>query len=245
LDKQLLGEINFKKICFDSEQQSSLVMIPSQGLLDCNFCTEQLRALSSQYNVYFLDSKLPKASELEHFAEAVLLELRELGVLRATVLGLGEGGSLAQAMALANKKLVRRLILINATCRLNPSLCSRVIDYLESAFPFGLPLRSLGKDYDSRPFAHRIDCPVLLLSTEGASNYEIRQSQFLAKRLPNAWLLSLVTRGSGSSEGSISSSSNQVNFGPEILKAIAEFSEVSARVPQKSQKPIETTQAQL
>ena len=218
MDKQDTQEIKFKKICFSPENQSSLVVVP-QNAADTLSWEEPLNALSSEYNIYFLDMDLPKASELEVFGSRVVAGLREIGVLRATLMGIGEGGSLAQAMALANKKLVRRLVLINATCRVNPSMGSKIIDYLETLLPFGLPLRSLGKDYDSRPFAHRIDCPVLVLTTSSASTYEVHQSEFLSARLPNAWVAS--TNGAGEV------------LSPEVIKTIGDFAAVPARVPQK------------
>lgn len=175
-------------------------------------------------NSVVLSSDLPDNNSLRDYSASLATELRKTEVKRATVVGIGRGGVLAQALALAEKKLARRIVLINSSCRLEPGSCTRAMDFIERSLPFGLPLRRISNDFDSRSFAHRIDCPSLIITSLDASSFERRQARFLSKALPNVWHIQCDSMLYDGGE-SLSS---------PLLTLIKEFTEVPTRRPQKN-----------
>ncbi len=149
-------------------------------------------ALNQEFRVISLTSPLPSMDRVTEHASAVEAELKQLGVKRATLLGAGAGASVAQALAVFHPTVVRRLILVDPTARLSPSLGMRIIDRIEHFLPFGLPLRKLNNAFDSRPFLHRLRCPTLILITPQAGLFHRQQSNYLAAKIPNARLRELT-----------------------------------------------------
>ena len=146
-----------------------------------------LRAFKGEFRTYVLTSSLPGQREVSSYAKDLAGHLAKLRIRRATICGIGPGASLAQAVALDSPKLVRRLVLLDASTRLAPGLVSRMVDRLESLLPLGLPLRRLSGDFDSRPMLHRVSCPSLVLVSRSAGEYMAAQSSYIAKKIPNAW----------------------------------------------------------
>lgn len=170
-----------------------------------------------------LVSALPDGKVVESFAQKALESISQLGVKRATLVGIGAGGALAQAMTIGNRKLCRRLVLVDASCRLRPSKAQLIFDKLESLLPFGLPFRADSGDFDSRPYLHRIDCPTLVVTGEGSSRFQLRQAKFFVSRLPNSWYLRL--------EGLIFESSGRLS--PKLSSTIENFYQMPTKRPQK------------
>ena len=150
-------------------------------------------------------------------AEAIEKKKVRLGV----VLGLLSGANLSQAFTVLRPRFVRRLVLVNPTSRLKPSIVTRSIDWLERFLPLGLPLGRLSRGFDSRPFLHRIRCPVLILLTSEASHYEKSEEAILSRSIPNAWATALPT-------------SRQELHLPAVVSLIKEFFEVPVKRPQKN-----------
>lgn len=182
-------------------------------------------ALSAEFKVLSLTSPLPSMEQVVEYAEALERELKQLGVKRTTLLGAGAGASVAQALAVFHPTIVRRVILVDPTARLSPSLGMRIIDRIEHFLPFGLPLRKLNHAFDSRPFLHRLRCPTLILSTPNAGLFHRQQAAYLAKKIPNARLRELT---------SAAVSANR-QWGDALSAEIKTWSDTPAK---RSQKPL-------
>jgi len=206
----------------EAHSGSALLIVP--GVSDASF--EPLRwasALASDFATYVLVSTPPESHLVEEYASFFRAYLLEQKIRRLTLLGIGSGSALVQALAVSAPKLVRRVVLINACSRIAPSVVQRMLDWLESKLPLGLPLRANSAAYDSRPMLHRIHCPVLALTTCAASTYEQEQSKFIARRIPNCWSMTLAVELSDESGGSSS----------ELRNILLEFAEVPVKCPQK------------
>ena len=68
---------------------------------------------------------------------------------------------------------------------------TKVIDWIESHLPLGLPLRPTNEAFDSRPFLHRLRCPVLIVSTLQAGMVLRAEAAAMHRRIPNAVLTEL------------------------------------------------------
>ncbi|MCB9030296.1 MAG: hypothetical protein H6619_04530, partial [Deltaproteobacteria bacterium] len=108
-------------------------------------------------------------------------------------------GSIVQAFVLKNRKMVRRIVLLNSTTRPHPSLRERFLAWAEKNLPLGLPFRLGSLAFDSRCFLQRIRCPALVLVTGDASQYVRQQAEYLSSHLPTSWFSELL-RGSTLSE---------------------------------------------
>ncbi len=177
----------------EGEQHSSLLIIPPVP-----YSLENAKVLllpvRDDFRPLVLHSPLPDIHHVFQYAEALEKRLITLGVKRSSVFAIGPGGTVGQALAIIAPSLVRRLILLDATARLSPSLLTRVIDRLERHLPLGLPLHKLGGAFDSRPFLHRIRCPVLVATSVDASAYAVAQAAFMSEKIPNAFSLRLSSR---------------------------------------------------
>lgn len=128
----------------------------------------------------------------------------------------GDAATLVQNMALTNLKFIRKLTLVDAVTRPHPTWLERLVNKIELALPLGLPLRRESESFDSRPFLHRIRCPVMVVSTSLASPELLLQSQILLSGLPTAWGLNLPE-----------------NDALEALSSsVIDFQNVAARCPQ-------------
>ena len=134
---------------------------------------------------------------------------------------------MAQAVAIEYPKLVRRLVLLDATTQLEPNLVSRAIDRVEQFLPLGLPLRSLSRHYDSRSMLHRIHCPTLVFVSPQASVFTRAQSEMIARRIPNAWRSLLKSPPL----------SRESVFSAEVQGLLEEFLQVPVKCPQKNLPP--------
>ncbi len=138
-------------------------------------------------------------------------------IRQASVVAFGAAAAVAQNLALSELKSVRSLVLVDATTRPHPDMKSRVIDWIEQHLPLGLPLRRNSESFDSKPFLHRIRCPVLVvLSRAGNSEkHIIDQAAVLNSLLPTAWRIDL-----GEEDEAL-----------ELGRLAVEFQEVPAKAP--------------
>lgn len=117
--------------------------------------------------------------------------LGDLKVRQASFVGVAAGAALVQDLTLTNPKIVRTLVVVDASLRPHPSRFERLLDALEARLPFGLPLRLGSKSFNVRAFAHRLRCPMLLVSTRRASSFICRELQALGDVAPTAWNVSV------------------------------------------------------
>lgn len=180
--------------------------------------------LKSNFNTYILNSYYPSGDDVSSFVEAIRKELEDKRIRNFTLLGIGPGASIAQAFAIFNMRSVRRLVLCNATSRIKPNFWAKLIDRLEKYLPLGLPLRSMTKDFDSRPYLHRIYCPTLVTYSLQEYPYVIEQSKYIGKQIPNSWLNELQNRPI----------TEFGEFSQEFIQMLSEFMKVPAKRPQKN-----------
>ncbi len=201
----------------------TLLLIPGKPLSD-EETSKLLGSFPESFSLLLMRSIPPKPREVIDFAKALFAAAEQEKLKRASVLGIGAGGSIAISLCDLFPKFVRRLILLDTCTRLEPSIMAETIDRLEAFFPLGLPLRRLGEDFDARPLLHRLHCPTLVLSSPSSGAYERTQSELIAGRVPNAWLKRL---DSAPFQADQSASS-------ELVDLVAEFLEVAAKRPQKN-----------
>jgi hypothetical protein len=197
-----------------AETNATLVVIPDNQ----NEIPTIIDSLNAEFNTFAYNEALPSSSEVFIEAHRVVAKLKALGLKRVTVIGVGEGGALAQALALLAPKLARRLCLIDSSTRALPTRLSRMIDRIEQVLPLGLPLRVHSDSFDSRSFLHRIHCPTLVLISKSASSFIKKECELLAFRMPNAATLTL---------------DNDYKF-KNLQKALSEFLKVPTKRPQKN-----------
>jgi pimeloyl-ACP methyl ester carboxylesterase len=156
--------------------------------------------------------------ELAKGFESVLTSLQ---VRQASFIGIAAGATLVQNLALENPKIVRTLVIVDASLRPHPSRIERILDGIEQRLPFGLPLRLGSKGFNVRAFAHRLRCPMLLVSTRRASGFISQELKVLSQVAPTAWCVSLTAH-------------NDALEAEELCDSIMSFQEVPAKCPQKN-----------
>jgi hypothetical protein len=167
--------------------------------------------------VLYLSTPEVTGSNWEQLSESFDSLLNLLGVRQATFVAFGAASILIQSLALTHLKGVRSIILVNGASRAHPGIGLRIADKIERSLPLGLPLRMRSSAFDSKPFLHRIRCPVLIVTTMTATPYEISQAEILNRGLPTAWRMTL---DSGREED-------------HLRELIESFQEVQAKCPQK------------
>lgn len=148
-------------------------------------------------------------------------ELQRLGVRQGSLIGLGAGSTLVQNVALATPKLVRAVVLVDATSRPHPTRRERWVDWLESKLPFGLPLRLGSNGCNVQAYLHRLRCPVMVAVTRSADTFAQEDRRTFARMVPTAWQIDACN----------SSPEADVNY---LSDAIAAFQDVPAKCPQKN-----------
>lgn len=181
---------------------------------------------TSHFKTLVLTSELPPVDRVEAAVDEIVKELERTAIKRAVVFGLGAGTAVAMALAVAQPRLVRRVVLLDATTRMRPRLLERAVDRIEEFLPLGLPLRPLNSAYDARPSLHRIHAPTLVLTQPHAGSFLREQSALIADRIPNAWLVPLI-QPARESTGRISD---------EVVNRLMEFVQVPVKAPQKRSK---------
>lgn len=114
-------------------------------------------------------------------SELVTKKLFELKIRQISFVGFNSSCVVAQNIALNNSKLVRSLVLLNATTRATPSKSEKVIQKIENFLPLGLPLRKNSQNFDSKPFLQRLRCPILLLTDQESDDF-IKSEQVVFKK---------------------------------------------------------------
>jgi pimeloyl-ACP methyl ester carboxylesterase len=147
--------------------------------------------------------------------------LASLNIRQASFIGIAAGATLIQNVALENPRVVRTLVIVDASLRPHPTIIERILDGIEQKLPFGLPLRLGSRGFNVRAFAHRLRCPMLLISTRRASSFISHELRELGTVAPTAWFVQLAT-GSDQHEAQ------------EMCDLILAFQDTPAKCPQKN-----------
>lgn len=176
-------------------------------------------ALSAQTRTIIIRCDVVTSENFEFLTEELLAALSHLGIRQAQFVGLGSGSALIQNLALHAGKIVRSMVIVDASMRPHPSTVERVLDSLERTLPFGLPLRLLSSGFNVRALAHRLRCPILLVGTRRTSAFIKRELRELSYKAPNAWYMDISSEGDDSNE---------------LAGLISAFQGVPAKSPQKN-----------
>jgi pimeloyl-ACP methyl ester carboxylesterase len=183
---------NFVKINLvsDSGQGRAFVLIHEQGSY-VGLAEQAAKQMSGKARVLVFQSS-PVSENFNFASPSPLISiLGDLGLRQCSIIGFGDSGVLAQHLVLTQPKLVRSLVLVDGSFRSHPSRFTKIVDWLESHLPLGLPLRLQERGFDSKPFAQRIRCPVLLALTPLVNDFIRLQSQEILYRIPSAWMVEL------------------------------------------------------
>jgi pimeloyl-ACP methyl ester carboxylesterase len=147
--------------------------------------------------------------------------LSEIKIRQASFVGVAAGATIVQDLALTSPKLVRTLIIIDASLRAHPTRFERLLDRVEASLPFGLPLRLGSQGFNVRAYAHRLRCPMLLVSTSRASRFVSNELHALGSVAPTAWYVDLQSHG-------------VVDEARELASYVLAFQDTPAKCPQKN-----------
>ena len=86
------------------------------------------RAYAKKYRVYMLSRRniLPEGYTTRNMAVDVAYAMYALGIARANVLGISQGGMIAQYLAIDHPELVKKLVLAVTLCRPNDTVCATI-----------------------------------------------------------------------------------------------------------------------
>lgn len=178
-------------------------------------------ALARNARAVILQSSAVAGESWRALAERFQELLAELKIRQASFVGVAAGATLVQNLALDTPKIVRTLIVIDASLRPHPKRFERFLDAVEAKLPFGLPLRLGSTSFNVRAFAHRLRCPALLVSTQRASRFITRELRSLGEVAPTAWYVQLQSQP-GAEETS------------ELAQYVLAFQDTPAKCPQKN-----------
>ena len=184
-------------------------------------------SFGEDFLLYVPDAALPAADKVQEFVADVLQAVARVGIKRTTVFGIGAGASIAMALAVQEPRVVRRLVMLDGTSRIEPTVYERIVDKVEEKLPLGLPFRSASKRFDARPVLHLLHCPTLVLTSPGAERFVHEQGELLKNRIPNSWSCQLR---SNAFEGT----QNEHMPSAELLKRLHEFLQLPVKRPQKN-----------
>ena len=116
------------------------------------------RMFAKDYRVWCFDHRdgLPQNVTVKDLADDLAEAMRAAGIVQADVLGVSQGGMIAQYLALDHPELVRRLVLGVTLCRNNPTVEGNIRRWLDLAQTKGIKaaaLDSFRKTYSDRYLA--------------------------------------------------------------------------------------------
>lgn len=202
-----------------SDAPSCLLIVPDH--LDRDLMSMNTEPFSGHRTLVFR-SEVPAADQIHAFAQSLLEQLQRDRVKKLSLIGIGRGGNLVQALAISGSRILRHVVLVNSTTRVAPTRTQRLLDKTERLLPLGLPLRSAGSEFDSRPNLLRMRCPTLVITDADATPFQREQATLIAKTTPNAWREQLTT------------AVRSQPLGPEMVRLLSRFFETPTKRPQKN-----------
>ena len=119
--------------------KESMVLIPGLSMKSLKTSARSVaasnRVFTDRYRVYVFDSRedLPPGFTVEDMAGDLALCMKALGLSGADILGISQGGMIAQYLAVRHPELVRKLVLAVTLGKINEalsSLCDRWTDFI-------------------------------------------------------------------------------------------------------------------
>lgn len=135
-----IGNTEMSYVAFGSGKKA-LILLP--GLSD-GLTTVKGKALllATQYKLFFNDytvfmfsrkNELPDSYSIREMADDQAEAMRKLGIERASVVGVSEGGMIAQYLAIDHADMVERLVIAVSAPNANDIVCSAVSQWIEAA----------------------------------------------------------------------------------------------------------------
>lgn len=116
-----------------------LVMIPGLNIIDMNGTATNLayfyRKFAKEYSVYIFDRRSGRdaGATIQSMTDDLAAAMQSLGLSGAYVLGVSQGGMIAQYLAADHPELVKRLVLGVTAARTNPLMIEAIDTWLEMA----------------------------------------------------------------------------------------------------------------
>jgi len=174
-----------------------------------------LEAVPIQGHKIFSITLAEFGSAIDEAARNILALLDKIEVRQATVIGVGNCGAVAISLALAERKRVRRLVLVDTPVRPQIKKIEKIFSWIEARLPLGLPFRSQSEGFDARSYLQRIRCPTLVITTAQASSDIKSQAIHESRSLATAWFKEIA--------------------GPGIfIDILTQFLDIPAKRPQKN-----------
>jgi len=108
--------------------KKNLVLLPGLSIRSVKGTALMLAAMyrifSKEYTVYVLDKKrvVPEGYSIWDIADDTATAMQELGINSASIMGVSQGGMVAQALAIRYPDLVEKLVLCVTACEPNPTM---------------------------------------------------------------------------------------------------------------------------
>ena len=159
------AEINQMRVILDQGSGRSFVVVfddPNYSEL----AQAVAAAIAGRARTVVIQSDPITGDSWSNLADTLAALLVDLKIKQGSFVGLAAGATLVQNLALNSPKLVRTLVVIDASLRAHPTRFERTLDALESRLPFGLPLLLGSNSFNITAFAHRLRWLILLVSTD-------------------------------------------------------------------------------
>jgi pimeloyl-ACP methyl ester carboxylesterase len=199
--------------------RSFVVVLDNQSYIDLALAVAE--RLASRVRAIVIESPAVTGDSWRRLAQDFQALLDSLKIRQASFVGLAAGATLVHNLTLENPKGVRTHVVVDASLRAHPSRFERALDAIEERLPFGLPLRLGAKSFNVRAFAHRLRCPLLLVSTKRAGRFISSELRALGCIAPTAWYVDL----------SGETLSDEASF---LAELVMKFQETPAKCPQKN-----------
>jgi len=205
------------KLVCDQGQGRAYVLLHEAGGFD-HWVQPITSALTKSARVLHFEIDSVADDNWEELTQEFLDVLQVQRIRQASFLGFGAAATVLLALSQRELKLLRSLIMVDASTRPHPPLHVRIMDRIESRLPLGLPLRWACKGFDAKPFLQRVRCPVLIVSSAGSSSYMQTEAKRMGKSMPTAWTAQL----------------SEHEPAQELSVLVREFQDIPAKCPQKN-----------
>ena len=126
------------RYCLFGEGERTLAVLPGISLGDTfrpAAIRQQLRSLAEHFRVLWIDRRESAAEgcTLRTMSRDTAALLGHLGIRQADILGISQGGMIAQYLALERPETVRRLVLASAACTLEASAAAVLTEWEQLA----------------------------------------------------------------------------------------------------------------
>ena len=187
---------------------SALVLIPGLGI-DVSECGQLIDALAAGHRVLAFDNRGAGRTEkpdepysVRQMADDTAGLMRALGIERAHVIGMSLGGRIALELALGHPALVRSLILVSTSARVERRWTIGILGLVSLVFRGGYPQpryafrrqREASRDYDRTGDLGGVRAPTLVIHGRRDHIVPCRLAEDMAAGIPGA-RLTLVESG--------------------------------------------------